>query len=209
MAGDEMYKQERIREEFIIPPYEGRSAFLRKGEELIIIDMDGKQVGDFVCFNHSDPSEYVSPVHMRASLSSIRLKIGDYLYSNRRRPLMQLVEDTVGKHDFFFPACDYYRYKMDFNQEEHPNCHDNLQMALKKYNIHPPVIPDPINLFMNNVVDDLGDYFIAEPLSKPGDYVRLKALDDTVIACTTCSQDLAPVNGWKVTSLKMQIVEAR
>ncbi|CAM3731020.1 DUF1989 domain-containing protein [Cytobacillus oceanisediminis] len=203
----EVFKKERIREEIIIPPYEGRSARLYKGEELIIIDMEGKQVGDFVCFSYEDPSEHVSPVHMRASLSSIRLKTGDLLYSNRRRPLMQLVEDTVGKHDFFFPACDYYRYKVDFGKEDHPNCHDNLESALRAFHIQPPIIPDPINLFMNNVLDDLGDYKIAEPFSKPGDYVRLKALCDVVIACTTCSQDMAPVNGFKVTPLKMQIVE--
>jgi uncharacterized protein len=212
MEGDQVeddFRRERIREEIIIPPYEGRSAFLKKGEELIIIDMDGKQVGDFVCFNHADPTEHVSPVHMRASLSSIRLKIGDLLYSNKRRPLMQLVEDTVGKHDFFFPACDYYRYKVDFDKEDHPNCHDNLEVALKKYDIHPHSIPDPINLFMNNVLNSFEDYVIEEPLSKPGDYVRFKALDDVVVACSTCSQDMAPVNGWKVTSLKMQIVEAR
>ncbi|MCM3705121.1 MULTISPECIES: DUF1989 domain-containing protein [Cytobacillus] len=204
----EVFNKGKIRDEIIIPPYEGRSALIHKGEELIIIDMEGKQVGDFVCFNYEDPSEHVSPVHMRASLSSIRLKTGDWLYSNRRRPLMQLLEDTVGKHDFFFPACDYYRYKVDFDKEDHPNCHDNIASALKKYNIHPSVIPDPINIFMNNVLDEAGDYVIAEPLSKPGDYIRLKALCDVVIACTTCSQDMAPVNGYKVTPIKMQIMEA-
>ncbi|GIN21753.1 DUF1989 domain-containing protein [Siminovitchia fordii] len=199
--------RERIREEIIIPPYEGRSALLKPGEELIIIDMDGKQVGDFVCFNRNDPKEFVSPVHMRASLSSIRLKPGDALYSNRRRPLMTFVEDTVGKHDFFFPACDYYRYKIDFDMEDHPNCHDNLKKALESFGLGNEPVPDPINFFMNNVLDDQGDYKIQEPLSKPGDYVRLKALEEVVIACSTCSQDMAPVNGFKVTSLKMQIVE--
>lgn len=199
--------KERIKEEIIIPPYEGRSAVLKKGEELIIIDVEGKQVGDFVCFNCNDLTEHVSPVHMRASLSSIRLKPGDYLYSNRRNPLMEMVHDTVGKHDFFFPACDYYRYKMDFDLEEHPNCHDNIVKALSKFNINPDIIPDPINWFMNNKLNDLGDYEICEPLSKPGDYVRLRALEDVIIACTTCSQDLAPVNGWKVTPLKLQILE--
>lgn len=195
-----------IREEIIVPPYEGRSAFLKAGEELIIIDTDGKQVGDFICFNRNDPKEHVSPVHMRASLSSIRLKVGDYLYSNRRRPLMQLVHDTVGQHDFFFPACDYYRYKVDFDQEVHPNCHDNLKQALQKYQLYPDYLPDPINLFMYNKLDSLGDYEINEPLSKPGDYVTLKALEDVVVALSSCSQDMAPVNGYKVTSLKMQII---
>lgn len=200
--------KEKIREEILIPPYDGRSVLVHKGEELIIIDVEGKQVGDFVCFNYNDPEEYVSPVHMRASLSSIRLKIGDYLYSNIRRPLMTFVADTVGKHDFFFPACDYYRYKRDFDLEDHPNCHDNLQNALKKYNLDHLKIPDPINFFMNNQLDELGDYDICEPLSKPGDYVKLKALEDVVIAVSTCSQDLAPVNGYKVTPLLLQVLEA-
>lgn len=195
-----------IKEEILIPPYEGRSVLVREGEHLCIIDVEGKQVGDFVCFNYNDPSEHVSPVHMRASLSSIRLKVGDFLYSNRRKPLMKLVKDTVGKHDFFFPACDYYRYKVDFNLEDHPNCHDNLVKALEKYNIRPAVLPDPINWFMNNVLDENGDYEIHEPLSKPGDFVELKALTDVVVAVATCSQDLAPVNGWKVTPLKLQIL---
>lgn len=200
--------KERIREEILIPPYAGRSVLVHKGEELIIVDVEGKQVGDFVCFNYNDPEEYVSPVHMRASLSSIRLQIGDYLYSNIRRPLMTFVADTVGKHDFFFPACDYYRYKRDFDLEDHPNCHDNLQEALKKYNLEHLKVPDPINLFMNNQLDEYGDYVICEPLSKPGDYVKLKALEDVVIAVSTCSQDLAPVNGYKVTPLLLQVLEA-
>ncbi|HLR69686.1 DUF1989 domain-containing protein [Virgibacillus alimentarius] len=201
-------QRERMKEEILIPPYEGRSAVLHPGEEVLIIDVDGKQVGDFVCFNRNDPKEFVSPVHMRASLSSIRLKEGDYLYSNRRRPLMTFEQDTVGKHDFFFPACDYYRYKVDYGKDDHPNCHDNLKNALNSFGLGNEPVPDPINLFMNNVLNDVGDYEISEPLSKPGDYVRLKALDEVVIACSTCSQDMAPVNGWNVTSLKMQIVEA-
>ncbi|MCQ6265337.1 urea carboxylase-associated family protein [Fictibacillus sp. WQ 8-8] len=196
----------RIKEEIIIPPYEARSMLVKAGEELVIIDMEGKQVGDFVCFSLKDHNEHVSPVHMRASLSSIRLKEGDFLYSNRRRPLMQLLQDTVGKHDFFFPACDYYRYKVDFHLEDHPNCHDNLNRALETYSLGHLPVPDPINWFMNNVLDEEGDYVIAEPLSKPGDFVRLKALEDVVIACSTCSQDMAPVNGFSVTSLKLQVL---
>src|SRR5690625_718717 len=198
-----------IREENFIPPYEGRVAVLGPGEDLIIIDVERKQVCVFVCFNKNNPEEYVSPVHMRASLSSIRLQIGDGLYSNKRRPLMTFVEDTVGKHDFFFPACDYYRYKVDYNLEDHPNCHDNLKQALTSQGLGHVHVPDPINFFMNNALDNEGDYIIEEPWSKPGDYVRLRAEEEVIIACSTCSQDLAPVNGWKVTPIKMQIVEAR
>lgn len=188
-----------------VPSYEGKSLFVRKGQELVITDIEGKQVGDFVCFNYHDLGEYVSPAHMRASLGSIRLKEGDFLHSNRRRPLMQLVEDTVGKHDFFFPACDYYRYKVDYDKEDHPNCYNNLKLALKGYDIEPAVVPDPINWFMNIEVKEDGSYSLEEPISRPGDYVRLKALEDVVIALAVCSQDLNPVNGFRVTPLQMEV----
>lgn len=204
-----LQSQEKIKEEIFIPPYEGRSAVLKPGEELIVIDVEGKQVGDFVCFSRKDPDEFVSPVHMRASLSSIRLQEGDGLYSNRRRPLMTVVKDTVGKHDFFFPACDYYRYKVDFGKEDHPNCHDNLQSALKSSGLGHVQVPDPINIFMNNALDEYGDYKLTEPLSKPGDYIRFRAEEEVVVACSTCSQDMEPVNGWKVTPIKLQITEAK
>lgn len=198
-----------IKESVIIPPYSARSVVVKKGEELCIIDLEGKQVGDFICYNQDDLTEHVSPVHMRSSLSSIRLKLNDYLYSNYRDPLMQMTEDTVGKHDFFFPACDYYRYKVDFGVEEHPNCHDNLVAAVKQYGVDTDHLPDPINWFMNNHMNEEGDYEIREPLSKPGDFVRLKALKNCICACTTCSQDFVPVNGMVVTPIELQVIAYR
>ena len=78
----------RIKKKILIPPYSARSIEVHKGESLYIVDVEGKQVGDFVCYNMNDYKEHVSPVHMRSSLSSIRLKIGDVLYSNYRRCLL-------------------------------------------------------------------------------------------------------------------------
>ncbi len=195
-------------QEVVIPPYEGRSVQIKRGEHLIIVDVDGKQVGDFVAFNANDFGEWVSPVHMRAGLSSLHLRVGDALYSNRRRALMRLVRDTVGVHDFFFPACDYWRYKIDFGLENHPNCHDNLVSALKEAVPTLDILPDPINWFMNNSLNGNGDYVIREPVSKPGDYVELEALEDLVVAVSTCSQDMAPVNGGKVTPLRLEVFES-
>lgn len=200
------FRSATIRTQVVVPPYSARAVEVHAGEELCIIDVEGKQVSDFICLNLDDLDEHVSPVHMRSSLSSIRLKLGDYLYSNRRDPLMQLVEDTVGKHDFFFPACDYYRYKVDFDVEDHPNCHDNLVNALAEHGICMKEIPDPINWFMNNDMDENGDYTIREPLSKPGDFVRLKALKHCIVACTTCSQDFVPVNAMHVTPIELHVL---
>jgi len=195
----------KLKKEVLIAPYSAEAVEVLQGEELCIIDVEGQQVSDFVCFNKDDLKEHVSPVHMRSSLSSIRLKINDLLYSNYRDGLMRLIEDSVGKHDFFFPACDFYRYKVDFGVENHPNCHANLLQALARAMVQPSILPDPINWFMNNHMDENGDYTICAPLSKPGDYVRLKALKNCIVAGTTCSQDFVPVNGMKVTPIKLQV----
>jgi uncharacterized protein YcgI (DUF1989 family) len=191
-----------------IPAYSGGAAKVMAGELLYIIDVKGQQVSDFVCFNLDDTTEHVSPVHMRSSLSSIRLKVGDYLYSNKREHMMRLVADTVGVHDFFFPACDYYRYKIDFGVENHPNCHDNLLGALKGKGLVPSYLPDPINWFMNNHMDETGDYVIEPPLSKAGDYVCLKAIKNCLVAATSCSQDFVPVNGMHVTPIELQVFDS-
>ncbi|MFT8361987.1 MAG: urea carboxylase-associated family protein [Sporolactobacillus sp.] len=194
-----------LKQSILIPAYEGRGTTVKKGEELCIIDVEGKQVSDFICYRAADLGEYVSPVHMRSLLNSIRLREGDYLYSNKRRPLMQLIADTVGKHDFFFHACDTLRYSVDFGIENHPNCKDNLIAALNELGIARTEIPDPINWFMNNYMDENGDYEIREPLSGAGDYVRLRAVEDVIIAATSCSQDQVPVNGMHVTPICLEI----
>lgn len=194
-----------LKKSILIPAYEGRSTKLKKGDELCIIDVEGKQVSDFICYNEHNAEEHVSPVHMRCLLSSIRLREGDYLYSNMRRPLMQLIADTVGKHDFFFHACDKLRYSIDFGIENHPNCKDNMINALHDFDMYLKDIPDPINWFMNNHMDENGDYEIREPLSGPGDYVRLRALEDVIVAATSCSQDQVPVNGMHVTPIRLDV----
>lgn len=196
---------EKLKRSIIIPSYEGRGTKLKKGDELCVIDVEGKQVSDFICFNAHNIKEHVSPVHMRSLLNSIRLREGDYLYSNMRRPLMQLIVDTVGKHDFFFHACDKLRYSVDFGIENHPNCKDNLIRSLHEMNVDMEEIPDPINWFMNNMMDENGDYEIREPLSGPGDYVRLRAMEDVIIAATSCSQDQIPVNGMHVTPIRLEV----
>lgn len=192
-----------------VPAYEGRSIAVKKGEQLSIIDVCGQQVGNFVCFLEDDPGEWVSPSHTRAALGSISLKVGDCLYSNRRRPLMQLVRDTVGKHGFFMPACDSYQYSLEFRAENHPNCSDNLKNALSPYRIGPGNIPDPVNWFMNCCLDENGNCEIRPPLSKAGDYVRLKALENVIIAICSCSQDILPVNALRVGPLELQIFQSR
>ena len=71
-----------IIKEQIIPPKEYLGMELRKGERLRIIDVEGKQVPDMVCFNLKDPAEKLSCNNSRLIQKRWKLTTGNVLYSD-------------------------------------------------------------------------------------------------------------------------------
>ena len=134
--------------------------------------------------------------HLRAYLTRIFPHAGDPLVTNRRRPILHFVEDTSpGIHDTLMAACDDYRYGLLGCKEYHDNCTDNLFAAMRQLGLRAPECPSPLNLWMNIPVGEGGRTEWGEPLSKPGDYVVLRAELDCVVAMSACPQDILPING--------------
>ena len=96
-----------------IRPGEGFGVEVKKGQLLQIITVEGRQVADFVAIAAGNPEERLSTGVTRAKNSSIMLQSGMKLYSNRRNEMFEIVEDTVGRHDMMFAACDPRRYTDD------------------------------------------------------------------------------------------------
>ena len=128
---------------------------VKRGQLLKVITPEGTQVGDLFAFVQDSLDETLSPSQTRSILNRFNLTVGQPLYSVTRRPLLLLEEDKVGVHDLLAPACDPLRYLEDFGVENHPNCRDNLNAALKDLGVSPPGFPDPINLFQNTPITDL------------------------------------------------------
>jgi uncharacterized protein YcgI (DUF1989 family) len=175
-------------------PGEGIAVEVKTGQLLQISAVKGRQVADFVAFNLADRAEYLSTAVTRAKNSSIMLQNGMKLYSNRRNALMEIVEDTVGRHDMLFAACDPRRYKDDFGLDDHPSCRVALTTALTDYGVGYDQIPDPINWFMNVSILQRGELEIRESLAERNDYVLLSALMDVVAAVSACPQDQNATN---------------
>jgi len=70
--------------------------------------------------------------------------------SSRGRPMLKVLEDTIGVHDYTVPACDASRYEVDFGISRHRNCLENMHAALEGYGAGTPEVPDPFNLFQNS-----------------------------------------------------------
>jgi len=179
-----------------LPARRGRAVRLTAGQALKIINTHGSQVVDTWCFSADDLSEFMSNEHTRPTLGSIFPKKGDHLYTNRRRAILHLEEDTSpGLHDTLMAACDDYRYGLLGCTEYHDNCTDNLYAGMRQIGLRPPECPSPLNLWMNIPVGPDGSTQWGEPISRPGDYVVLRARMDCVVAMSACPQDLLPING--------------
>ncbi len=190
-----------------VPARKGRATRLAKGQSIKVVNTHGWQVIDFWAFNAEDLSEFLSMEHLRATLEGIFPHAGDALVTNRRRPILQFVEDTSpGIHDTLMAACDVYRYELLGCTEPHDNCTDNLFAALREIGLSAPECPGPLNLWMNIPVDAEGRTQWCEPVSKAGDHVVLRAEMDAVVAMSACPQDILPVNAGKPTEAHYQIL---
>lgn len=179
-----------------IPARGGKAVRLERGRSVKVINTHGTQVVDTWAFNEQDPGEFMSMEHLRVAIGGIFPKPGDALVTNRRRPILTLVKDTSpGVHDTLLAACDRDRYRLLGCDEGHANCTDNLHRALGEIGFAAPETPSPLNLWMNIPVLEGGAVDYLPPVSKPGDYVVLRAEMDAVIAFSACPQDKVPVNG--------------
>lgn len=181
-----------------IPARHGKAAHMKAGQHIKVINTHGTQVLDNWALSDPDPTEFMSMEHSRFALDSVYAKNGDTMETNRRRPILTMVEDTSsGIHDTLVASCDIYLYQSLGVKEYHNNCADNFKNALKELEIEPPELPSPWNLFQHTPVDPKGSLSYPLPEERKGCYVVLRAEQDLVIVFSACPFDLPqyPVNG--------------
>ena len=193
-----------------IPARKGKAVHVHKGQRIKVINTKGQQVVDTWAFNAADLGEFMSMEHSRVAMGRIIPGVGDSLVTNRRRPILTLVEDNSGGiHDTLFAACDRWRYELLGCEGYHDNCTDNLAAAMKELGLAVPETPAPLNLFMNIPVLDGNRVEARPPVSTPGSYATLRAEMDCVIAFSACPQDIIPINGlaMRPTEAHVEILE--
>lgn len=177
----------------IIPPRSGVSFILKKDQRLKVVDVEGEQVSDFICYNLHDKAEYLSSGRTIDYAETIYLTKGNLFYSNRSNVMFEMIEDTVGQHDFLLTPCSAEMFRIIYGDTNpHRGCFGNLCEALKEYEIAPDNISTCFNIFMNVPVDGVtGKVSVLPPKSKAGDYVILHAKMDLIVGITACSAGMS------------------
>ena len=182
--------------EYMIPACSGKKIEVKQGQTITVIDLDGGQVIDFFAEATGNQNEFLSPGVTIDCNESLRLHVGDTIYTNLYRPMMKVVSDDVGEHDLLHPCCRPEMYDFFYhNGTGHPNCLDNIKGALGEKR---PIIT-PVNLFMYTKINADGSISVEAPLLKAGDQIVLKALMDVTLGIAACSVLESKCNSGKCT----------
>ncbi len=182
------------------------------GDYIQIVDISGKQCSDFIAF---DAAGLTAGEEWGIDATATRTLMGHTMpgpglhskyFDARMRPLVEMVRDTVGRHDAFLLACTA-KYYADMGYPGHANCTDNFNRAIAPYGVAPRAGWPALNFFYNTFVQADGTIGSDEPWSRPGDYVLLRALTDLVCASSSCADDIDPANAWDPTDIQVRVYD--
>ena len=184
------------------------SGILEAGQRLRIIDLEGRQGVDFLCYNAERPEErYHAPNTLKAALT-LKLGAGHKLYSDEARPIFTIVEDTYGGHDTIGGCCSAPSNAMLYDVEDCPGCRENFLEALADHGLGRRDIVPNINFFCNVPVSGdraLADTVFVEAEARPGAYVDLRAEMGALAVISNCPQLNNPCNSGAPTPIRVCI----
>ena len=187
-----------------------RAYEVKAGEYMQVIDVEGRQYSDFLAFDRIRLERGIERgldvTTTRTLMGAAYPRPGLYakFFDQDMQPLVEVVRDTVGRHDTFSLACTS-RYYADMGYPGHVNCSDNFNASLDPYGVAPRQGWPAINFFYNTGIDGKNQMFLDEPWSRPGDYVLLRALTDMVCASSACPDDIDAANGWNPTDIHVRV----
>lgn len=199
-------------QEILIPPGQAHAGHIAAGQVLRIIDVEGQQVSDFVAFHGAGWRERLSTAETIAfNRGSVRIVKGSVLYSNLRRPLFEVIADTVdGVHDLTYGSCSPEFYDFYVSDPAHPSCRAAFAEALGAYGIGDGDLPAPVNCFQDTRAGADGAIGYRPGAGRAGDYIELRAIEDCLVAATACPCDIAhgstpSVNGAAPTPILLRL----
>lgn len=199
--------------DFRVDRASARSYEVKAGQYIQIIDVEGRQCSDFLAFHSHRLQE---GIERGLDSTATRYFMGQAypqpglhgkFYDPDMQPLVEVVQDTVGRHDTFGLACNA-KYYEDMGYPGHINCTDNFNAELDGYGIAPRAGWPALNLFYNTAFDGQNQLVFDEPWSRPGDYVLMRAGTDLVCASSACPDDVDPSNGWVPTDVHVRVYDA-
>ena len=186
----------------------GWSRTLSRGQVLRLVDLEGRQAVDFLCYNAADYDDRYAAADTMKINGNIFIRKGTVLYSVNCNALFTVTEDTCGQHDTIGGCCSSALNRKRYGKPEDPNCRANFLGQLARYGMGPRDMVANLNFFMYVPVGRDGAMDMGPSLSKPGDFVDLRAEMDVLAVISNCPQINNPVNDYKPTPVRAIVYQA-
>lgn len=173
-----------------VAPGSAGSVLVKRGQLLRITALENGVVASLFGFSETEPSVHLSVHHTRVFSNSYVLGAGMRLVNNRRRPVMVLGKDSVGKHDLLMPASTS-AFLAANGYPGQTGCVEALHAELQRLGRQQPKLPDPINLFMHVQLDQQGHLTPLPNTVMAGDSVTCRVVLDTLFVVSTCCTGIA------------------
>lgn len=198
----------KMTDSIIVNPHHGASGLLKRGQRLRIVDIEGQQVADFVAVSQGDPTEYQDMVYSNLQNGRYQWQVGDVILSSYCNTMWTITADTTGNHYTGGGACCREALNHAFGKGEY-GCRETLQKEFEKHGFDPNLYQQVSCLNVNMTVEyaPSGAWTFREPVSRPGDYLELRAEMDLIWMVSVCNWPEI-VNGDKPTPLRFEIYAA-
>ena len=164
------------------------SGIIRKRQRLKIIDLEGQQAVNFLCYHNGDRTDRYSAKNTVKVQGNVYVGLGSILYADRGVPLLDVVEDTIGRHDTIYGCCSNPNNMLRYGVQTSESCYTNSKAKLSKYDVGKDAIVLNVNWFMSVPGLEDGSAGVDNVFLKPNSHVTLLALTDTLAVLSNCSQ---------------------
>jgi urea carboxylase-associated protein 1 len=194
-------------EDTVLQPGQPWGRRLGKGERLRIVDLEGKQAVDFLCYDAADPSDRYNAANTIKLNARLFVEKGSILVSEQAKTLFTVTEDSCGSHDTIGGCCSAPMNLLRYNKPGPHNCRDTFIAALKPFGLDARDVVANVNFFMYVPVKPDGHTAITEGGSRPGDFVELRAERDVIAVISNCAQIYNPCNGFNPTPIRIVVTK--
>lgn len=186
-----------------VPAREPWSRVVKAGEILRIVDLEGQQAVDFLCYNAADPGDRYSSMNTVKVQGNSYIGKGTVLYSDSGVALFTVIADTLGRHDTIYGCCSTANNFLRYGVKTTESCYANFLKELATHGMDRSAIVGNVNFFMQVPVLEDGGAGIASDVSPPGSYVDLRAETDVLAVLSNCPQMHNPCNAYNPTPIRV------
>ena len=181
------------------------SGLVKEGQRLKITDLEGQQAVDFLCYDNKKRSNRYCATNTLKVQGNVYVGLGSILYADDGSSLLEVVEDTIGRHDTVYGCCSNPNNFLRYGVVTTESCYTNFETELAKNGMGIEAIVPNINWFMSVPVLEDGSAGVDNVVLKPNSYVTLLAKKYTLAVLSNCPQMHNPCNCYNPTPIKVEI----